>query len=303
MTPLELLLALTVVFIWGTNFVVIKIGLGDFPPLLFATLRFAFAALPWIFFIRRPAVAWRYLIAFGLFLGVGQFGLLFIAMRADITPGLASLVMQVQVFFTVGLSLWLLGEAIHARNLVGLALAVGGLAIIGTNVDAVTTPRGLVLVLLAALCWAGANITVKYAARAHGPPGAQRPVANQFDVLGFMIWSCIFAVPPLAALALWLEGIDPARAALAQAGWGAWAAVLWQSLGNTLFGFGAWNWLLARHSAAVFTPTALLVPVFGMAASSLVLGEPLYGWKLLAAGLIVAGLGVNMFGGLVRVRA
>jgi len=89
MTPLELLLALTVVFIWGTNFVVIKIGLGDFPPLLFATLRFAFAALPWIFFIRRPAVAWRYLIAFGLFLGVGQFGLLFIAMRADITPGLA----------------------------------------------------------------------------------------------------------------------------------------------------------------------------------------------------------------------
>src|SRR6185503_13361628 len=105
MTPLELLLALTVVFIWGTNFVVIKIGLGAFPPLLFATLRFAFAALPWIFFIRRPAVAWRYLIAFGLFLGVGQFGLLFIAMRADITPGLASLVMQVQVFFTVGLSL------------------------------------------------------------------------------------------------------------------------------------------------------------------------------------------------------
>jgi O-acetylserine/cysteine efflux transporter len=292
MTPLELLLALTVVFIWGTNFVVIKIGLGDFPPLLFATLRFAFAALPWIFFIRRPAVAWRYLVAFGLLLGVGQFGLLFIAMRADITPGLASLVMQVQVFFTVGLSLWLMGEALHARNLIGLALAVGGLVIIGLNVDAVTTPRGLALVLLAALCWAGANITVKYAARAHG----------KVDVLGFMIWSCVFAVPPLAALALWLEGYEPARIALTQAGWGAWAAVLWQSLGNTLFGFGAWNWLLARHSAAVFTPTALLVPVFGMAASSIVLNEPLQGWKLAAAALIVAGLGVNMFGGLVRPR-
>ena len=290
MTPLELLLALTVVFIWGTNFVVIKIGLGDFPPLLFATLRFAFAALPWIFFIRRPAVAWRYLVAFGLLLGVGQFGLLFIAMRADITPGLASLVMQVQVFFTVGLSLWLMGEALHVRNLVGLALAVGGLVIIGLNVDAVTTPKGLALVLLAALCWAGANITVKYAARAHG----------KVDVLAFMIWSCIFAVPPLALLALWLEGYEPARAALVQAGWGAWAAVLWQSLGNTLFGFGAWNWLLARHSAAVFTPTALLVPVFGMAASSIVLNEPLHGWKLAAAALIVAGLGVNMFGGLVR---
>lgn len=290
MTPLELLLALAIVFIWGTNFVVIKIGLADFPPLLFATLRFGFAALPWIFFIRRPAVAWRYLISFGLFLGVGQFGLLFIAMRADISPGLASLVMQVQVFFTVALSLWLFREALHARNLVGLGLAIGGLAIIAMNVDAVTTPRGLALCLLAALSWAGANITVKYAARAHG----------KIDVLGFMIWSCIFAVPPLLALALWLEGREPIVAALNQAGWGAWTAVLWQSLGNTLFGFGVWNWLLARHSAAVFTPTALLVPVFGMGASSLVLHEPMYAWKLLAAGLIVAGLAVNMFGGLVK---
>jgi O-acetylserine/cysteine efflux transporter len=285
MTPLELLLALTVVFIWGTNFVVIKVGLGDFPPLLFATLRFFFAALPWLFFIRRPAVAWRYLVAFGLFLGVGQFGLLFIAMRADITPGLASLVMQVQVFFTVALSLWLFAEPLRARNLVGLALAVAGLAIIGAHLDAATTPRGLALVLLAALCWAGANITVKYAARAHG----------SFNVLGFMIWSSLFAVPPLAVLALTLEGYEPAARALAAAGWGAWAAVLWQSLGNTLFGFGAWNWLLARHSAAVFTPTALLVPVFGMGAASLVLHEPMHGWKLLAAGLIVLGLTVNMF--------
>ena len=292
MTPLELLLALAVVFIWGTNFVVIELGLRDFPPLLFATLRFALAALPWLFFIRRPAVAWRYLIGFGLFLGVGQFGLLFIAMRDDISPGLASLVMQVQVFFTVGLSVWLFRESIHARNLVGLALAVGGLGVIGAHVDATTTAKGLTLVLLAALCWAGANLVVKAAARAHGG----------FNVLGFMIWSSIFAVPPLLALALLFEGREAVTAALAQAGAGAWAAVLWQSLGNTLFGFGAWNWLLARHSAAVFTPTALLVPVFGMAASGLVLHEPMQGWKLLAAGLIVAGLAVNMFGGLVGGR-
>lgn len=287
MTPLELLLALTVVFIWGTNFVVIKIGLGELPPLLFATLRFAFAALPWMFFIRRPAVAWRYLAAFGLFLGVGQFGLLFIAMRADITPGLASLVLQVQIFITVGLSLWLFREKIHARSLVGLALAVWGVAIIGSHLDAATTPKGLALALLAAASWAGANITVKYAAKAYG----------SFDVLGFMIWSSIFAVPPLAVLTLGLEGVETVRAALATAGWGAWAAVLWQSLANTLFGYGAWNWLLSRHSAAVFTPTSLLVPVFGMAASSLVLGEPLQGWKLLAAGLVIAGLAINMFGG------
>jgi O-acetylserine/cysteine efflux transporter len=285
MTPLELLLAITVVFIWGTNFVVIKVGLGELPPLLFATLRFVFAALPWILFIRRPNVAWRYLFAFGMFLGAGQFGFMFVAMRADITPGLASLVMQVQIFFTIGLSLWLFGEQLHARTLVGLALAVAGLVIIGTNLDAVTTPKGLVLTLLAALSWAGANITVKYAAKAHG----------QVDALGFIVWSSIFGAPALAVLALAFEGAGPMVHALANASWGAWAAVLWQSVGNTLFGFGVWNWLLARHSAAVFTPTALLVPVFGMAASSLVLGEPLYAWKLVAAGLVIAGLAVNMF--------
>jgi O-acetylserine/cysteine efflux transporter len=289
MTLTELLLALAVVFIWGTNFVVIKIGLGEFPPLLFAALRFALAALPWIFFIRRPAVPWRYLAAFGVLLGVGQFGLLFIAMRADISPGLASLVIQVQVFFTVGLSLWLFREPVHARNLAGLALALAGLGVIGAHVDATTTVLGLVLVVGAAMSWSGANLVVKAASRAHGG----------FSVLGFMTWSCLFAVPPLAALALAFEGVAPVTAALRDASLGGWAAVLWQSLGNTLFGYGIWNWLLTRHSAAVFTPTALLVPVFGLGAASLVLHEPLHPWKLLAAGLIVAGLAVNMFGGLI----
>jgi O-acetylserine/cysteine efflux transporter len=241
-------------------------------------------------FIKRPNVAWRYLAAFGLLLGVGQFGSLFIAMRGDITPGLASLVIQVQIFYTIGLSLWLFREAIPLRSVLGLALAAWGLSIIGLHMDAFTTPKGLALVLLAALGWAGANVTVKYAHKAHG----------QFNVLGFMVWSSLFAVPPLAALALVFEGAAPIRGALEVAGWGAWAAVLWQSLGNTLYGYGAWNWLLTRHSAAVFTPSSLLVPVFGMASASLVLGEPLYGWKLAAAGLIMAGLAVNMFGGAIR---
>lgn len=280
----ELLLALAVVFIWGTNFVVIKLGLHELPPLLFACLRFALAALPWLFFVPRPQIAWRYLVAVGLLLGCGQFGLLFIAMRSDIAPGLASLVIQVQVFFTVGLSVWLFGETIHARNLAGLALGVAGLVVIGMHVDATTTLKGLALVVTAALCWALANLAVKAAVREHG----------KFSTLGMMVWASLFAVPPLAALAVLVEGRDAVTDALSQASAGAWAAVLWQSLGNTLFGYGAWNWLLTRHSAAAFTPTALLVPVFGLGASTLVLGEPLQAWKLAAAALIVAGLAVNI---------
>lgn len=284
MTLTELLLALAVVFVWGTNFVVIELGLRELPPLLFATLRFALAALPWVFFIRRPPVPWRYLAAVGVLLGVGQFGLLFIAMRDDIAPGLASLVIQVQVFFTVGLSVWLFGESIRPRNLVGLGLGLAGLCLIGANLDATTTALGLGLVLVAALCWALSNLVIKAAGRRHG-------FANP---LAFMVWSSLFAVPPLAALSAVIEGQAVVVSAISNAGVGAWAAVLWQALGNTLFGFGIWNLLLTRHSAALVTPTALLVPVFGLGASALALGEPLQDWKLLAAGLIVAGLAINV---------
>lgn len=98
---MEFALAFAVVFIWGTNFAVIKLGIAEFPPLLFAALRFGLAALPWCIFIRRPNIRWRYLAAIGLLLGAGQFGVLFIAMRADISAGLASVVIQAQVFFTV----------------------------------------------------------------------------------------------------------------------------------------------------------------------------------------------------------
>lgn len=284
MTLTELLLALTVVFVWGTNFVVIEFGLRDFPPLVFAALRFSLAALPWLFFIRRPPVAWRYLVAVGLLLGVGQFGLLFIAMRADIAPGLASLVIQVQVFFTVGLSVWLFGEKIRLRNLLGLALGVAGLCLVGANLDASTTLKGLLLVLVAALSWALSNLVMKAAGRRYG----------SFNALAFMVWSSLFAAPPLALLAVVFEGRATAIASIMHADLAAWAAVLWQSLGNTLFGFGVWNWLLTRHSAAVVTPMALLVPVFGLGASALILGEPMQDWKLVAAALIVAGLAINV---------
>jgi O-acetylserine/cysteine efflux transporter len=272
----HLLLALSVVFIWGTNFVVIRWGLDGLPPFLFATLRFALSALPWLLFIRRPAVRWRTLAAFGVLLGVGQFGLMFLAMQGRITPGLASLVIQTQVFFTIALSLLALGERVRGFQLAGLALAVAGLVLIGAHLDADVTPTGLALVLAAALFWACANLVAKS--------------AGQVDMLGFMVWSSVFAVPPLLALSWLLEGPQAMAAALAGADPGVWAAVLWQALGNSLYGYGVWNWLLARHPAATVTPLALLVPVFGMSASALALGEPLPAWKLGAGALVLFGL-------------
>ena len=276
MSPSHLLLALTVAFVWGTNFVVIRLGLDGFPPFLFATLRFALSALPWLLFIRRPAVPWHKLATFGALLGVGQFGLLFLAMRADISPGLASLVVQVQVFFTIGLSLLTLGERVRPYQICGLLLAVAGLGVIGTHLDAALTLRGLLLVMSAAFFWACANMVVK--------------TVGRVNMLGFMVWSSLFAVPPLFALSYWLEGAPLMLSSVAHASAAQWLCVLWQAVGNTLFGYGAWNWLLARHPAATVTPAALLVPVFGMGAAALSLGEPLPGWKLAAGALVLCGL-------------
>lgn len=266
------------VFVWGTNFVVIRWGLDGMPPFLYATLRFVFSALPWLLFVPRPTVPWSRMAAFGVLLGVGQFGLLFLAMRADISPGMASLVVQSQVFFTIGLSLFLLRERLRWFQGVGLAMALAGLAVIGMNLDASITLIGLALVLAAAFFWASANLVVK----SLGP----------VNMLHFMVWSSVFAIPPLLALSLWLEGPAVMADAMHQANAGVWLSVFWQALGNTLFGYGVWNWLLARHPAATVAPLALLVPVFGMGASALSLGESLPGWKLGAAALVLGGLAV-----------
>jgi len=285
----HLLLALAVVFVWGTNFVVIRWGLDGLPPFLFATLRFTFSALPWLLFIPRPTAPWRKLAAFGVLLGVGQFGLLFLAMQGNISPGLASLVVQVQVFFTIGLSLLLMGERVRGFQIVGLLLALAGLGVIALNLDAaVVTWLGLALVISAAFFWAGANLVVK----SLGP----------VNMLHFMVWSSVFAVPPLLAISWFIEGPALMQSAVINATPLVWASVLWQALGNTLFGYGVWNWLLARHPAATVAPLALLVPVFGMGASALSLGESLPGWKLGAALLVLSGLAVIVLWPRLRAR-
>lgn len=280
----HLLLALAVVFVWGTNFVVIKWGLADLPPLLFATLRFAFSAFPLLLFIRRPAVPWRKLAAFGVLIGAGQFGLLYYAMRADISPGLASLVIQTQVFFTIVLAMAFAGERPGRLQLTALVLAAAGMATIAAHLDVDSiTVLGLALTLTAALCWGGANMVVKSAGRV--------------DMLAFVVWSSLVAAPVLALGSLVIDGPAAIVVGLQQAGPWAWGSVAWQVVGNSLFGYSAWNWLLSRHPAATVAPAALLVPVFGMGASALMLSEAMPIWKLGAAALVLAGLALNTLAG------
>jgi O-acetylserine/cysteine efflux transporter len=281
--PLHIGLAVLITAIWGTNFVVIKFGLGAFPPFLFAALRFGASAFPWLLFVERPRIPWRFLIQFGLLLGAGQFGLLFLAMRHDISPGLASLLMQSQAFITIVISALVFHERLKPLQILALSIAAVGVGLIGWHTvmrpDTTVTLKGFLLLMAASTSWSCANLVVRRAGRV--------------NMLGFMVWSSLFSVPPLLALHALTDGWAGTLDLLAHAHWIAWVTVAWQAIGNTLIGFGIWNWLLMRYPAATITPMALLVPVFGMTSSALVLGEPLPLWKVVAGLFVIAGLTLN----------
>jgi len=292
LTPKHALLALAIVFVWGTNFVVIRLGLNALPPLFFATLRFTFVFFPLCLLLPRPAVRWRHLAAYGLGTGLMQFGLLFIAMKGMISPGLASLVVQTQAFFTVGLAVWrTAGERLMAHHLAAAVLALAGMGLIALHSGQGATVPGLLLVVGAALGWAISNQTAREASTEATAEG------RSLNMLAFVVWSALFSVPPLLVLALISEGPAAILAGIHQATPVTWGAVAWQSVGNTMFGYTCWAWLLARYPAATVAPLSLLVPVFGFAASALLLGEPIQPWKLGAGALILTGLAINTLWG------
>ena len=274
--PVHLILAVLITAVWGTNFVVIKVGLDSFPPLWFALLRFILVFFPTALFLARPRVLWRELAAYGLLVGAGQFGLLYIAMRGYISPGLASLVVQSQVFFTIAVAVWRSGERPTLNQYFAIIAGACGLATVALGGTHDATPLGLLMVIAAGLCWALSNVAIRKA-----PPSM---------MLNYVVWASLFSIPALLALALIFEGFGPPVRAIVEAPLQAWAALIWQATGNTIFGFATWGWLLSRHPTAVIMPIALLVPVFGMAASVLLLGETLPFWKLVGSGLILLAL-------------
>jgi len=290
LTPRHAFLALAVVLVWGTNFVVIKLALAHLPPLLFATLRFTLAAFPGVFLLRRPNVPIGQLALYGILIGVGQFGLLFIAINGRIAPGLASLVVQSQVFFTIGLAMALTGERLRAVQVVALAMGAAGIAVIGANTGGATTAGGIALTLGAAAAWACGNMVQR------------RSVG--VDMLAYVVWASLFTIPPLFLLSLAVEGWPAMVAGVERADAATWGAVVWQAVGNTMFGYGAWGFLLTRYPAATVAPWSLLVPVFGMGAAAVWLGEPLPPWKLGAGALVLGGLALNLlWPRLARMRA
>jgi len=281
MTPRDILAAVSVAVVWGLTFIAIKVGVAETSPLMLSALRFVFASLPAILFVRPPKAApWRVAL-YGLLLGVGQFGLLFIAIHQGFPVGLASLVIQAQAFFTVTLAWLFLSEYPRRTQILGALVAFAGIAVIGSTRLAGAGLGPFVLVVLASFLWGSANVLAK--------------TAGKVDMLAFTVWSSLAPPLPLFALSLAVDGTAP-LAALAHPSVGLIASVLVVAYAGTVFGFGLWARLLAHYSAATVAPFALLTPVVGMVAGVVVFGEPLNAVELVGGVLVMAGLALNVFG-------
>ena len=286
----HLALATAVILIWASNFVVMRWGLDRLPPLALCAWRLALSFFPACLFLPAPNARWRLMLAFGVLTGLGQFGLLCIAMRSHISPGLASVVVQTQAFFNIGLAALVLGERIKVGQIAGCIVSAAGLALIAASAETSATIVGILLVLGAALSWALANVIL-------------RACHYNEDFVAFMVWSSLFGAIPLAALSVGFEGGATLLEPLTQPSLEIWLIIFWQAFANSIFGYAVWNSLIYRYSLSTISPLTLLVPVLAMALAVIFVDEQLQSWKLAAAALIVSGVAMpHCFNSLARLR-
>lgn len=274
------LLAALVAVLWGFNFVVIEWGLDDgVPPLLFVAIRFALVAVPAVFLLPRPQASWRAIAAVGAFMSLGQFGFLYVSMDVGMPPGLASLVLQAQVVFTVVIAALALKERPTPAQVRGVALGCAGLVVVAVGRGGHVELAALLLCLLAALSWAVGNVV----SRAAAVPGG----------LSLTVWSALVVPVPLLLLSLVVDGPTAVADGFATFGWHAALSTAYTVVFASFVGYGIFNGLLARHRPSAVVPWILLVPPVGIASAWLLLGETptpgeLAGGVLLVSGVLVA---------------
>ena len=278
----HIFLALITVFLWGFNFVVIKVGVMDMPPLFLTALRYFFAAVPLVFFLPRPKVPWKHMVVYGMVMGCAQFGLLYTAIKWGLPAGLASLVMQSQAFFTMALAVTLLGEIPLKSHIAGAAVAFGGLAVIGLERLNIAAMVPLLMCVGAAFSWAIGNIVNRKVGRV--------------NAVSFIAWTSLVPVLPLMILSLLIEGPQAIADGLALVSPMTAMVVIYMAYGATIVGAGIWSYLLSRYPAGTVAPFSLLVPIVGFLGAYFAFNEEITLFEIIGSSLVVAGLALNVFG-------
>ena len=298
MTPIYTALAVLVTFIWGVNFTFIAWGLESFPPLMLTALRFFFTAVPLVFFLKPPKFN-RTLLIYAIGTFVMQYAFVFTAMHLGASAGLTALLLQIQIFITVLLAYFILGEAVSRMQIIGMLVGVLGLSVIALNLGGDMPLAGFVCILIAAIGWSFGNIASKQVSTQAMQQGSDRAIissntgrnkASALSALALVVWGGLIACVILTLSSLIFETEAWQLATFTEASLKSWLSLGFIVYVSTLIGFGLWAHLLSQNTASKVMPFALLVPVFGMTTSVLLTGEIVTWWKMLAMILILSGL-------------
>ena len=276
----HLFLAVLVTAVWGLNFPVTKLGLAAIDPLLLTALRFTLAALPWVFFVKRPPIAIKWLAAYGLIFGVAMWAMINLGIEWGVPPGTAALLIQFSAFFTMGWGVLLFREQLSYAQMLGMGLAVLGLISIILASPGQGTTLGYALLLVSALSWSVGNVIIK-----------QSKVREMF---AFVVWASVFPPLPLLLLTWLAHGSAPFTALVTHFEWVALFSLLFQVYAATHFCYWGWNLLLREYPVSRVAPLSLLIPVFGIAGSMLILGHKVGATEGVSIALILSALVVGL---------
>jgi len=271
----DILLLIMVAAIWGANFTVIRLGLDVTPPILLTAMRFIITAFPAVFFLPRPTVGWKMIVAIGLTLGLLMSLSQFAGIYLGAAPGISSVALQMQVVFTAIFAHIFLKERLGWRDLLAIALGVVGMLFIGWDALGKGSLVGLGLMIFAAMWWGAGNILVSR--------------AQTNNVVALMAWMSLVPIIPLFALSVWIEG-PMTRTLFALIHPKAVMAALSLGLGVMIIGYGIWGHMLQKYDTGKVAPFSLLVPAFGLFFAHLILGEKISQTQIIGVVFIVGAL-------------
>ena len=279
-----LALVFIVSFLWGSNFVAMKVALDTFDPFTLSALRNGIAALVLVLYsltfgFPPPKTKREWIAIFWISFHLTTvssicftFGLQYVS------ASLASVLVNTMPFFMVIFARAFLAESPTSGGLIGLLLGFGGAALIAspTTADSSTiSPIGLISILLAAATWASGSVLVKKS----GLLGPNAPffVAVQLA----MSFVC------LSLVSVWHEGLGSAEVT----GLGI-ASLLYGSIPGLAIPFLMWSEILRRGSTLKASATAYLVPLFAIACGFIFLGDRLTPIEIAGGLLVLSGVGI-----------
>jgi len=277
----HLVLAILVTLVWGVNFPITKLGLRSIDPFVLTGIRFALAAIPLVFFIKRPAIKFSYVAAYGFIFGLGMWGVINYGIQVGVSPGIASLIIQLSVFFTMGWGALLFKEKLRGAQLIGALLALVGLAGIISTRQGEHAILGVLLIVLSAVAWSVGNVIIKK--------------SGVKEIFSFMVWASLFPPIPLFFIAWLMQGAAPFENLHSSLDFTAVLSIVFQVYLATHFAYWGWNSLLKLYPVSTVAPLSLLIPVFGIGSSMLIIGEHISTPNLISIAIIIMGLAVGLY--------